>query len=301
MKKMMNFKRMILMAVCLLSMSLTYAQKPNVYMDYFWRPVKADANIIELLRNNFMQGMQSTNRIEITDVASKDALQIEEARRSDGTTTAGDDLDRMKVMTEEGANFLIQGRVAAIDWDIQKSSDGKTDYYTATCTYTVKVIDPSNGKVVLSKNFEHGNGIMGSILEDSQEAAYAKLCGQAVKAGKQLVEEAFKVQGTILEVASSKKDKATEVYISLGSDNGIAKGAYFDACIERKVAGRVSQKVIGQLEVINVEGGDLSLCKVKKGGEEIKVAMDGGQTLSIKSTTKPKSFLEKAAGAMDSL
>lgn len=77
-------------------------------------------------------------------------------------------------------------------------------------------------------------------------------------------------------------------------------GAFFSACIERQVAGRTSQKEIGELKVKNVEAGDLTLCEVKKGGEEIKKAIDAGQTVVIKSKEK-KSFFDKAAGAVNSL
>ena len=98
-----------------------------------------------------------------------------------------------------------------------------------------------------------------------------------------------------------KKDKAESVYISLGSKHGVAEGAYFAVCIERQVAGRTSQKEIGQLKAKGVEGEDLTLCEVKKGGKEIKAAMDNGQKLVIKSIQKPKSLFDQAGDALNSL
>ena len=69
----------------------------------------------------------------------------------------------------------------------------------------------------------------------------------------------------------------------------------------RKVAGRDSRNEIGRLAVEAVEGGELSVCDVKKGDKEIKQAMDAGQDIIIELIPKPKSFLDKAAGAVNSL
>ena len=183
---------------------------------------------------------------------------------------------------------------------INKTDDGKY-YYTATCAYTLKVINPADGKLVTTKTFKHGDGITDIVTADTKDEAVAKVCRYAVKSVRALVDDAFKIQGTILEVSAVKKDEAKEVYISLGSDNGVGEGAYFGVYVTREVAGRVSRKEIGQLKVKAVEGGDISLCEVKKGGKEIKAAIDGGQTVVINTVQKPKSFLDKAAGAVNSL
>ena len=92
--------------------------------------------------------------------------------------------------------------------------------------------------------------------------------------------------GTILDKAEEKKDEIKSVYISVGSDAGVVKGNKFSICVERKIAGRTSHGVIGETEVKSVEGGDISLAEVKKGGKELKKAMDAGQTIIVKSIPK---------------
>ena len=156
-----------------------------------------------------------------------------------------------------------------------------------------KVINPSNGKLVSTKNFKHGDGILNSVTGDTEDEAVAKVCRQAVKTMRELVESAFRIEGYVLEISDTKKDEAKELYISIGSDNGVGPDAYFDACIEREIAGRKSAKVIGTLKVKNVEGGDLTLCEVKKGGKEIKQAIDGGQKVVVKSKAKSAGILSK--------
>lgn len=303
-----NMKNAILLLICTLCAFPISAQntvtedkgKPNVFIDYFWRPTDIPFSWVEALRNSVIEGITETGRVELIDVDSNSALSVEKARRESGEVVAGDDMERMKVMTSEGANYLIQGRVATFKASIYTSDDGKK-YWQATCSYTLKVINPADGKLISTKTFKHGDGITNSILEDTKDAAVAKLCTQAVKAVRELVDDAFKIQGTILEIAEVKKDKAETVYISLGSKHGVSEGAFFSACIERQIAGRTSQKEIGQLKAESVEGEDITLCEVKKGGKEIKAAIDGGQTIIIKSIQKPKSFFDKAGGALNSL
>ncbi len=302
----MGIKKTVLCFVCFLSAMIGFAQdaetakgKPNVFIDYFWRPEGVSFTWAENLRSAVIEGISATNRVELIDVDSKDALNVELERRQEGNATSGDDMDRMKTMVTEGANFLIQGRITGINVETNKRDDGGI-YYSATCAYTLKVINPNDGKLVSTKNFKHGDGITDIVTADTQDEAVAKVCKKAVKAVRELVEDAFKLQGVILEIATVKKDKAEEVYISLGSDNGVAEGAYFAACIERTIAGRVSQKEIGELKVKTVEGVDISLCEVKKGEKEIKAAIDAGQTVVIKSILKV-GFMDKVGKGANSL
>lgn len=307
-KILLNAKALMMLLVCTFCAMSLNAQdavtedkgKPNVFIDYFWRPSNVSFNWVEALRNSVIEGINKTGRVELIDVDSNSALAVEKSRRESGEVVAGDDMERLKLMTSEGANFLIQGRVTTFDTSIYTNDEGKK-YWQATCSYTLKVINPADGKLISTKNFKHGDGIINGILEDTEEAAVAKLCSQAVNAVRDLVDAAFKMEGTILEIAEVKKNKAETVYISLGSKHGVSEGAYFEACIERQIAGRTSQKVIGELEAESVEGEDITLCDVKKGGKEIKAAIDGGQTVVIKSVPKPDSIFKKAGGVLNSL
>lgn len=288
----MKFKALLFVACALFSVS-GYAQagKPNVFIDYFYRPSEVSFTWAENLRSCVIEGINATSRVELTDVDSNDALKLEKARRNSTDVTDGNDMERLKVMTTQGANYLIQGRITSIATEKKRLDDG-TIYYGATCAYTLKVINPADGKLIATKTFKHGDGITNIVSGDTENEAVSKVCHQAVKAVRALVDEAFKIEGTILEISETKKDEAKEVYISIGSDNGVGEGAYFAACIKRTVAGRESTKEIGELKVKNVEGGDLTLCEVKKGGKEIKDAIDGGQTVVVKTKHKKNPFIK---------
>lgn len=275
------------------------AGKPNVFIDYFVRPNNVSQVWAENLRSCVMDGINATNRVNLIDAMSKETLKVEEERRTSENASSGGDMERLKVMTTEGANFLISGVITSMTADKNKSDDGSI-YYSATCAYTLKVINPANGKLVSTKTFRHGDGITNIVTGDSENEAISKVCRQAVKAVRELVEDAFKIEGEVLQYTTVKKDEAKEVYISIGSAHGVGAGAYFDACIEREIAGHKSQKVIGELKVKDVEGEDLTLCEVKKGGAEIKKALDDKQKVVVKTKQKVSMFdkMKKAANSI---
>lgn len=273
-----------------------------MFIDYFKRSSDVPFVWVEGLRNHVIEGIHKLDRVQLIDVDSKDVLRIEKERRESEDISAGDDNDmnRLAVMQQEGANFLIQGTVSSMTANREKMDDGSI-YYSASIAYTLKLVDPKTGKLVGTKSFQHGGAIADVATGSTPDEAIADASAKAVKAVREFIDENFKVQGTILEISEVKKDKAKKVYISLGSDNGVSEGTYFAVFVLRKVAGRDSRKEIGRLAVETVEGGDLSLCDVKKGDKEIKQAMDAGQDIIIELIPKPKSFLDKAAGAVNSL
>ena len=60
--------------------------------------------------------------------------------------------------------------------------------------------------------------------------------------------------------------------------------------IEKEVAGRKVNKLIGEVKVEAVEAGDLSLCKVTKGGKEINAAINENRTTSVVSKVNGNIF-----------
>lgn len=276
--------------------------KPSVYIDYFTRSTDVPFVWVEGLRNHVIEGIQKMDRVILIDVDSQSALRVEKDRRESADTSTGEDndMDRVAAMSQLGANYIIEGFVSSMSTKKEKLDDG-TIYYSASVAYTLKVINPKDGTLVGTKTLKHGEGITDVCTGSTPDEAISKACAKAVKGVREFVDENFKMEGTILEISAEEKGEAKELYISLGSDNGVGDGAYFAVFVARQVAGRSSFKEIGRLKVKAVEGGDLTLCEVKKGGKEIKEAVDAKQNVVVRLVPKPKSFLDKAAGAVDSL
>ncbi|MDE6130995.1 MAG: hypothetical protein K2F74_05330 [Muribaculaceae bacterium] len=259
--------------------------KPNVFIDYFWRPADLDFNIAEQVRNNVIEAINATNRVELIDVDSRSALVIEKERRMTGQLAAEDDLSRIAVMKEEGANALIQGRITSLVIKRNDSKDGSY-YYDATINYTLKAINPNDGKLISTKTIKVGDELLNLKTYKTADEAAMGIAKDAQRGVASFIEEAFPIIGTILEAAEVKKDDIKTAYISVGNSAGVKEGNKFSVCIERTIAGRKSQSVIGEAEIESVEGDDISLVKIKKGGKELKSAMDAGQTIVVKSIPK---------------
>ncbi len=261
-------------------------RKPNVYIDYFYYPEGVEPTESEMLRNAVIQALNDSKRVNLTDVASNDLLKIEEERRKAGAS-AGDDPERLKVMTQAGANFLLQGRINS--WPVEKKAlEGGGYNYQSVVNVTIKVINPNTGDLVLSESITKGNAMFDFSIADTPEEARMNVCKDLAegKEIKNIVVEAFPLFGKILEVEEIKKDKIESVFIDLGSINGVAEKDKFEICLVRSIGGRKSLKVIGEMEIKAVEGDDISVAKVKKGHKELKAAMDGGQTIVVKSVPK---------------
>lgn len=264
--------------------------KQNVFFDYFDRPNSVSFIWAEAIRNNVMEGIQKTNRVNLIDVDSKGTLAIEKSRREQDNASAGEDMDRMKVMSEEGANLLVKGIVTDVTSKESFNSKGESLGYDASITFTLKVIDPSNGTTVYTENFKFPKnlltGLTGNITKavaKSADEAVQNVASTMGKDMKKFVEKAFPTEGRIVELDEVKGDEAKTAYINLGSENGMAKGAKFEVRVKRMIGGKASLKLLGEAEVTDVESEELSKVKIKKGGKLIKEAMDAGQEVVVKS------------------
>lgn len=262
--------------------------KINVFIDYFSRGSGISPVHTEGLRNALMDGITSSNRVNLRDVDAQSALKIEADIRNSDNASFGDDPERLRVMTQEGANLLIQGIVTSLDSREIPSSSGGASSYGATIVYTLKVINPNNGLTVLTKTLKHTSEMGGGIdnpleTKATKEEAIQKQIGKAVKAGKKFAEEAFPIVGRIVEIDRSERNQAKTCYINLGSDNGIAKKQKLTVRLKRIIAGEESLREIGEVEVVDVESKSLSLCKVTRGGTEILDAFKADQELVVLS------------------
>lgn len=284
--------RFLILAVAFLAMGLPQVKaqeetqtKPVVYMDYFYRPSNVNANYAQVLRNFILQAITDTQRVRLIDVDTNATLATEKARRESGELSAADDANRLKVMTQEGANSLIQGSIDNITVTENKHSDG-SKYYSAILTYTLKVVNPNDGTVNKTETFNIGSGLLESNTGSTPEEAIITVCNTAKKKIDRFIDANYPVVGKILEVGEVKKDEAKTLYIGCGSAIGVVKGDQFEVKKIRQIAGKYSATVIGKIKIEAVEGDEISLAKVTKGGKEIKAALDADDKLIVVSVPK---------------
>jgi len=171
----------------------------------------------------------------------------------------------------------------------------KADKHTALVNFTIKIINPNNGRLIGSKSFKAGGETKNFGLShesaSTPEEAVMKVCISAAEKTREFIENMFPLYGTIIEVEDAKNDAVKTLFVSVGSDVGVKVKDKFAVKIVRTVGGRKSLKEIGHIEIKAVEGGDISVAKVKDGGKEIKAAIDGGQTLVVESVPPQKRLI----------
>lgn len=166
-----------------------------------------------------------------------------------------------------------------------KSSDGKTHkYYRCLISVTVNLKNPRTGEVSDTHTFkvsEDDCSWLASVekaMDDARSSLNRKVCNY--------YGHKYPWSGSIVEGATTKKDKQKEVYVDLGSTHRMYKDAKLIVYAVRTVAGRESRSEIGTLKVEEVQGEDLSLCKVTHGGDKVKQALEVGETLIVTTNTK---------------
>lgn len=275
--------KLLLIGICCAALFSTKAMaqeeggKEVVYIDYFSRTNDIGSSFAEALRNKVIEGIQVMDRVQLVDVDAQDVLKIEAERRKDASAVS-DETARNAQMKSLGAQYVIKGHVASMNAVKRTDDKGKVSY-KGSVSYSLKLIDTLTGALKATKTFSH-EGITGST-GDTSDDAILKTCDYAKTYMEDFIDEYFKLQGTIVQIESVKKNKAEQVYIDLGTNRGIQKAQKFNVYIETDIAGEVSLKEIGKLNAKEVVSGKRTLCSVTKGGEEIKTASENNQKLVV--------------------
>lgn len=155
-------------------------------------------------------------------------------------------------------------------------------YYKGMIDVSLQVKNVATGEILYSPTFR----VAGTEYEkhtSTEEALSSALTILRVKV-RNYFNKKYPLYAKIIEGATAKKDKQKEVYIDLGSENGAYKDLHFAVYIIKMVGGKEAREQIGKLKVTEVQGEDVSLCKVQSGGKDIKAAMDAGKNVVVVTT-----------------
>jgi len=173
----------------------------------------------------------------------------------------------------------IQAKSSSRTW---KDKDGKTHvdtHYTGTVEAMLTLKDAKTGEVIANPTFG-GWGSSSSNFDTADKAihdAINRLSGRIAS----WLNKYRPLQAEIIESGAAKKNKQKEVYIDLGSSEGAFAGLHMGVYIVKNIAGKEAKSQIGKLRIEEVEGDDISLCKVQSGGKDIKAAIDAGEQLLV--------------------
>ena len=182
----------------------------------------------------------------------------------------------------DGTISTISSTTKIDTWEDKDKKKHSRTLYSGVVGVTLHFKDAHTDEVLFSPTFNITSSDT-SWLDTAQGALNSAIVALSNRITRYL-NQALPLSALIIEGAREKKDKAKEVYIDLGDDDGCVKGMHFDVFTVKTVAGREAKKKVGRLKVTDVQGDDISLCKVQSGGRDIKSAIDAGEQLLIITT-----------------
>lgn len=179
--------------------------------------------------------------------------------------------------------MYIDGTITNVSTTVQvyTPSDSKLkpyDTYKALITMTINLKDAS-GRIVDSKGFAvtEYDCTWVKTTEGAINAALALLSSRITK----YYNKSYPLSASVIESGGAKKDKQKELYIDLGSKDGAREGMHFTVYEIKTIAGKRAQTELGRIKIDSVMGDEVSLCKVQKGGKDIKAAIDAGKEIEV--------------------
>lgn len=275
-----------LMALMMLSFINVFAQdnsQKGICVDEFSYNSSIGTNWVTNLRNNVIEGLLKTGRVQVIDI--KTMQNLPEAKE-----------ERLSKIREYGADVVVKGHYNSLDCKA-KTKDGKTKYET-TSDFTLTLESTETGAIIGTQNFNN-TWYSGETAEESITSALK----EAIDDMRKFVDQNFKMEAIIkaLDKVDPKKGAKT-VYISVGSDAGVQVGGGIDAMLnggganifdvfqEIEIAGEKATKLIGTVKAKEVMGANLTLCTVSKGGVAIKEAFENNVKLIVISRARKEPF-----------
>ena len=221
----------------------------------------------DAVRAALVKGMSQAHRISVID----DHLSKDEAARP-GACYVDVTVSNISTTSKTEEEYI----------DKEKKKTRIKTYYKALIGLTMHIKDAKTDEVVASPTFNVTETDLSWI--ETQDGAMLKALERLSSYVTGYCNRWLPLKANVLEGARDKKDKQKEVYIDLGEREGAYKGLHMGVYTVKMVAGKEAKKQIGKLKIEEVQGDDVSLCKVQSGGKDIKAALDAGETLVIQTT-----------------
>ena len=206
-----------------------------------------------------------------------------------------------------GARKVVIGQANNVSFSQFKSDiDGKM-YNKAEVTYSLNDWSAWTGnikEIYLDIIYNIADGAMigsedlsvSGIDADSKDGAFNDAMKDLRKGMVGFVDKHFKFETYILELGEAdKKGRVKELYISGGTEMGVAKKTRFKVFLERKIGPKVTKSEIGTIVMDGV-----TKCQVASGEDAIKEKFNNGDKLVVildKQGTAAGGFFKGLVGA----
>ncbi|MCQ2267903.1 MAG: hypothetical protein MJZ83_03410 [Bacteroidaceae bacterium] len=195
------------------------------------------------------------------------------------------DVNRFQIFTgEPSAENLEKGCLQmtgkVIFCNVTERLNDKVMDKEARIVAYITLINPKTKQVVMNKQVVGAAWL--SVFHTMAALRDAALNNLWVDAARSL-RRGYPLRGHMLEKGfeKGKKQKLKEFYIDLGSQNRLFTNSTVDVYTVKRVAGRIARQYIGSGKVLEVQGDDISICKVTRNADLIKNAWDRGAEIAV--------------------
>jgi len=283
-------KRLFFVVIIVFASFSVLAQKRTIAITSF-EATSSNIKIkaIKAIEDKVKEAFYSNNRFNIVDRTNYDKLKDEKELQKtedfmDGKTVSQSGL--------EGAEQIVTGSVNQVDIYKVVSEDGSY-HYNCNISFSLQIIDVATGKLIATQIIKPKQSFGGSILSKSiggsstsEKAFYNSLKGTQ-KAIDKFIAKNFPFITLIIEISEASSNKAKVLLINTGTLNGAKKNHEFNVVevVILKVGDKeiTRKKDLGKIKITKVEGEEISVAKVVKGGEAIFAKFNAGARIECLS------------------
>ncbi|MCW2119985.1 penicillin-binding protein activator LpoB [Flavobacterium sp. 7A] len=274
-------KNFILVVFCFVNSLVGYSQidtKPVVGVAEFTSEV--NSKYATAVAEKVVQIVTNTKRFTVVDRTSYDKVKQElEFQKSEAFL---DTKNTAKQDVALAAESMIVGNILKMSVYAMKNSDGSVNGYKSSVAFTLKVNEVESGKTTEAESFQTEV----SPLMLSPESAVNEALKSIEPKLTSYFTKTFPVKTKISRVLTSKKESASTVLISGGTELGLKEGDKFIVEKNEMIDGKPYPSQIGELKINKIAGADFSECTVLDGGKEILARFNAAEKLTCKLLIK---------------
>ncbi len=176
------------------------------------------------------------------------------------------------------AQYMIIGHLVKMNIYRMKNSDGTTNGFKASASFTLKVNDVESGITTEAESFQTEVSPMAASKEQAVNQALQSVEGALFD----YFAKTFPLTVKIAKIIETKKNEAKTILIDGGQALGVTEGDIFSVEFIEMLNGKPFPNEIGRLEVVKLVGADFAECKVVKGGGEILARFNAADNITCK-------------------
>ena len=219
-------------------------QKETVIVDPFTFSSGASSVARDNVRSAVMTGFSEVGRFFVVDALTDSRLSklYENREVEEVVNDANWKTESEAAYKSLGAKKLLKGAVE-LHYEHKKLDDeGKWVYYT-DINFTLQVYNIEDGTMTGSESYKYSELSVSSYAD-----AFNSVIKKITKDMTQFCNKHFKMESYILELGEAdKKGVIKDLWISGGTEMGIANGTIFKVLAEKKIGPKVTRQPIGQV------------------------------------------------------